>query len=504
MPSENLPVASVQQQLVELARLFAAQLPGKVADMRALLHALLTEGWDQTRIEDLYRMAHSLAGTGGTMGLHQVSQRARGLEVLLKRAMQDASSLHGLQAEIYAALDRLDNAAQEKYTPTQSGLIGITPTEPLTILVVDDDPVGQTLLAAFLKADGHTVILASDGAQGVAQFKAAQPDLVFMDVLMPVMNGYVAAAEIKAACGKQFVPLIFLTALQDEEDLAQCIAAGGDDFIVKPYSRVLLKAKLIAMQRIRKLHQALARYQQRTAEEIELSQHVFDSITNHNPKLQAVQQWHSAVGHFSGDIVLYGISPTGRLVLMLGDFTGHGLGAALAAVPTSDLFYSLVEADRSLREIALSLNRKLKVVLPMGRYCAALLLSIGPEGQEIEVWNGGIPGAYKLDASSKILYRFISSKLPLGVVGDREFDAQTERTMLMSGDQLVFFSDGLNDARDPQGEMLTLAGVEKLLRGSNPLDALQVGVVRHLDGHEAEDDISIVMIRPDQLAPTPG
>jgi len=502
--SETLPATSVQKQLAELARLFAAQLPGKVTQMRTLLDAQLNQGWDHTRDEDLHRMAHNLAGTGGTMGLHQVSQCARQLEVLLKRTLQDAANLPSLQAELCAALDQLQDAAEEKCTSKPEVITELTATEPLKILVVDDDPVGQTLLAAFLKADGHTVTTANDGAQGVAQFKAVQPDLVFMDVLMPNMNGYAAAQQIKAACGMQFVPLIFLTALHDEEDLAQCIAAGGDDFIVKPYNHVLLKAKLIAMQRIRKLHQELARYQQKTAEEIELSQHVFEAITNHNPDLAAVQQWHSAVGHFSGDIVLYGQSPTGRLVLMLGDFTGHGLGAALAAVPTSDLFYRLVEDETALADLVLALNRKLKEVLPMGRFCAALLLAITPDGREVEMWNGGIPGAYRLNCAGEIAQRIASTKLALGVIGDRGFDATTEHLSLAPGECLVCFSDGLNEARNPQGDMLTVAGTEKLFGGKDPLHDLRTGVMRHLNGQEADDDISIVVIRPDQLAPAPG
>lgn len=501
MAIQNLATQSIQAQLAAIAQKFSSQLPTRIAEMQALLQALLAEGWDQTRGETLHRMAHSLAGTSGTMGLMQVSQVARQLELSLKRATQGEVSLDMLQVEIIAGIERLHHAAAQagQASLPQAGKHQIEQAEPLRILVVDDDQVGQALLAAFLSADGHTVITASDGAEGVARFKEAAPDLVFMDVLMPKLNGYEAAQQIKAACGKQFVPLIFLTALQDEEDLARCIAAGGDDFIVKPYNQVLLKAKLIAMQRIRKLQQELARYQQRTAEEIELSQHVFQSITNHNPDLGAVQQWGSAVGHFSGDIVLYGLSPTGRLVLMLGDFTGHGLGAALAAVPTSDLFYSLVAADAPLPDIALSLNRKLKVVLPLGRFCAALLLSVSSDRQAIEVWNGGIPGAYKLDATGKVLHRFTSSKIPLGVVGDPEFDAQIERKRLMPGERLVFFSDGINEARNPQGEMLTMAGVEQLFPGYDPLKSLQEGVARHLNGHEADDDITLVVIYPDQL-----
>lgn len=373
----------------------------------------------------------------------------------------------------------------------------------MRILVVDDDPLGRVLLVSLLTADGHCVITASDGLEALARFAETQPDLVFMDVIMPKLNGYEAARRIKASCGKQFVPLIFLTALHDQDDLAECIAAGGDDFVVKPYNRVLLKAKLIAMQRIRALHQALAVYQQRTAEEMTLSKHVFDAITNRNPDLPAVRHWYSAVGHFSGDVVLYSRSPSGKLMFMLGDFTGHGLGAALAAVPVSDVFYGLVEVDVGLPDLVLAINRKLKKIMPTGHFCAALLISIDTDGKHAEIWNGGIPGAYLLNTQGVIQKRIASSKLPLGIIDDQGFDTGTEHVSLDPDTQLLFFSDGVNEARSPQGKMLGIEGVEQLFEGGDLLETVQAGVVRHLSGYEADDDLTIVLISPNQKCPWP-
>lgn len=507
MTDSTKPAPSIQGQLATIAQQYVDQLPGKITEMRVLLQVLLTEGWNQTCGETVHRMAHSIAGSGGTMGLHQVSLAARHLENLFKSAVQGDSSLLELKTEINAGLDLLSAAVKlneqmsNQDASSKAAATSMEQTAPLKILVVDDDPIGQMLLASLLRADGHSVTIANDGVEGVECFGKERPDLVFMDVLMPKMNGYEAARQIKASCGNQFVPLIFLTALQDENDLAQCISAGGDDFIVKPYSRLLLKAKLIAMQRIHKLHQELALYQQRTAEEIDLSQHVFDSITNHNPKLDAVLQWHSAVGHFSGDVVLYGSTPTGRLVLMLGDFTGHGLGAALAAVPTADLFYGLVEDDVSLSDLVLALNRKLKGVLPTGRFCAALLLSIPPGGGHVDVWNGGVPSAYGVDANGNILHRMAPTKLALGVIGDEGFDSQVTRLPLEAGEQLVVFSDGLNEARNPAGRMLGVESVESLISGPSErlLARLVAGVNQHLGDHEADDDITLVVISPDKL-----
>jgi serine phosphatase RsbU (regulator of sigma subunit) len=316
------------------------------------------------------------------------------------------------------------------------------------------------------------------------------------------MDGYEAATRIKAACGNEFVPLIFLTALHEEEDLARCIASGGDDFIVKPYNRVLLKAKLIAMHRIRELQKELARYQQRTAEEIALSHHVFAAVTNRNPEIDGVQHWQSAVGHFSGDLLLYGWSPAGRLLVLFGDFTGHGLSAALAAVPVSDLFYALVEDEVSLPDLILAINRKLKSVLPVGHYCAAVLADVDPARQRIGLWNGGIPGAYLLDAAGGIRRAIPSSKLPLGIIGDRGFDAEPEAITYQHGDGLLCFSDGLSEARPAHGDMFGQGAVEAQFAGGQAglIDRLKSSLGRHLDGSQAEDDISVVLISPDRFA----
>ena len=78
------------------------------------------------------------------------------------------------------------------------------------ILVVDDTQTNRQILAVFLKKLGHTVDLAVDGADAVAKFVAQPYDLVIMDVMMPVMDGYEATRRIKAMSGENWVPVIFL------------------------------------------------------------------------------------------------------------------------------------------------------------------------------------------------------------------------------------------------------------------------------------------------------
>ena len=104
---------------------------------------------------------------------------------------------------------------------------------------MDGERVNLMVLQAILEHDGHRVLTADNGQEAVERFQAESPDVVLMDVMMPVMDGYEATRRIKAGCGERFVPVIFLTALTDEHALALCIEAGGDDFLTKPYNRVI-------------------------------------------------------------------------------------------------------------------------------------------------------------------------------------------------------------------------------------------------------------------------
>lgn len=130
----------------------------------------------------------------------------------------------------------------------------------MNILIIDDTETNRLVLGAMLEKDGHVVSETTNGYEGVALLEREQPDLGIMDIVMPVMDGYRATTLIKQRSGGRFVPVIFLTAVTDETELAKGIAPSGDDFLTKPYSHVLLRAKIQALNRIRELH-ALVRAQ---------------------------------------------------------------------------------------------------------------------------------------------------------------------------------------------------------------------------------------------------
>src|SRR5690242_16906154 len=100
----------------------------------------------------------------------------------------------------------------------------------LRLLVADDSAVNRAIIAALLTAEGHEVIQACDGVQAVELFERDQPEIVFLDALMPRMDGREACRRIKRLSGTRLVPVVFMTALAHDEDLESCVEAGADDF----------------------------------------------------------------------------------------------------------------------------------------------------------------------------------------------------------------------------------------------------------------------------------
>lgn len=127
----------------------------------------------------------------------------------------------------------------------------------LKVLVVDDQSSVRVALAAQLDQFGHQVIEAADAAWGLEMFKRHRPDLVLLDVVMPGQDGYWLAKQMRQAEAGQWTPIIFLTSRDQDQDLLRGIECGGDDYLIKPVSPVVLGAKLRAMHRLHAMQQRL-------------------------------------------------------------------------------------------------------------------------------------------------------------------------------------------------------------------------------------------------------
>jgi diguanylate cyclase (GGDEF)-like protein len=120
----------------------------------------------------------------------------------------------------------------------------------MKILIVDDSPTIRAALRSLVEKMGHSVTEADDGSKALFLYQQDRPELVLIDVVMPVMDGYDAARRMRESTPDEWVPIIFLSSKEADQDLDRAIEAGGDDYLVKPVSFVVLNAKIRALHRI--------------------------------------------------------------------------------------------------------------------------------------------------------------------------------------------------------------------------------------------------------------
>ena len=125
------------------------------------------------------------------------------------------------------------------------------------ILIVDDSDTIRGFLAAAVRAMKFEPLLADCGEKALELFAAERPGLVLLDVNMPGIDGYETARRIRALAPEEWVPIIFLSASEDDQDLERAIECGGDDYLVKPVSTVVLNAKMRALQRLDQMRRKL-------------------------------------------------------------------------------------------------------------------------------------------------------------------------------------------------------------------------------------------------------
>ena len=134
-----------------------------------------------------------------------------------------------------------------------------------TILVVDDTPENVTLLSRILKLSGYDVDVADNGAQAIESAKMRPPDLILLDINMPVMDGFEACARLNADERTRGIPVIFISALDNLEDKVKAFQAGGVDYILKPFEYEEIQARVETHLMIRRLRVQLEEANQQLA-----------------------------------------------------------------------------------------------------------------------------------------------------------------------------------------------------------------------------------------------
>ena len=351
--------------------------------------------------------------------------------------------------------------------------------------------------------NGYQILEAVNGQEAIDVFRQEQPDLILMDIMMPIMDGYESAARIKSLNGEEYIPIIFITSLSSDESLAKTLNAGGDDFVGKPFNFEVIQSKILAHLRIRKLTQQLVEQNQYLTHEHELINYFFENALKQSFLDKRYINYHTTpLSAFNGDIILSERGPQGGLYLVTGDFTGHGLAASLGTLPLSQMFFKMAQNGVPINEMVTEINSQLKKILPIGMFLAANILFLDPACKTISIWTGGLINGYHFDSNGNEKHLIPSNNLPLGILPDDLFKAEPTMVTVEKGDQLYFFSDGVSESRNAEDKMFGEKHLHSTLNNSNNNRIKQVVEALKIFCGEREqtDDITIIELTCDKIS----
>jgi putative two-component system response regulator len=136
-------------------------------------------------------------------------------------------------------------------------------TKTATILIVDDQDRNRRLLTDFITSFGHKSVAAENGAVALEVLKSTTVDIVLLDVMMPVMDGYQTLQQLKADGALRHIPVVMISALDELQSITRCIEMGADDYLPKPFNPTVLRARLNGCLTKKELHDQEMEYERR-------------------------------------------------------------------------------------------------------------------------------------------------------------------------------------------------------------------------------------------------
>ncbi len=377
-----------------------------------------------------------------------------------------------------------------------------TQDRPL-ILVADDDSFMLATIVHYLEHAGFPVLEAEDGQEAVELFHARQPELVLLDANRPVMDGFEACEIINQADKNGDVPVIMVTALDDDDSINRAFDAGAEEYITKPINWTVLRRRidLLTEQKrnqraIRERDLEIRRHRDQLAYERAFIEEIISRMrTSKRFDDRHLRTLQSPLEKTAGDILLATFRPDGTQHVLLGDFTGHGLPAAIGGPIVSDIFYAMSAKNLSMEEIVAEVNQRLLLKMPVSMFMAGLFMSLDPARGRLEVWNCSMPDLL-LVRGDHLVERVASDYFARGIL---ELQAETGSSLTVHpGDRIYAYSDGLVEEKNAEGQLFgtdRLAdGIMGLLAKQEPLDRLIDIIDDYRCGTSQSDDVTMVEI----------
>jgi phosphoserine phosphatase RsbU/P len=371
------------------------------------------------------------------------------------------------------------------------------------ILLVDDTPTNLQIVQSILKSE-YKLRISTSGAKALELARVEpRPDLILLDVMMPEMDGYEVCARLKADPSTRDIPVIFLTGKTGEEDEARGLDIGAVDYIRKPFSPAIVRARVKLHLALRDSRDELAARLLAINEEMETARQIQLSIL---PQCLPAVEGLEIAAHFlpmtsvSGDFYDFIVLNRKQLGVLIADVSGHGPAAALiTSMIRIALSQQLAHASDPALVLA-GLNRALCGNCE-NHFVTAAYVFIDVEEKFLRYAGAAHPPLVVWSKADQCARVIDENGLPLGLFPDEKYTAV--QVPFVAGDRCVLYTDGVPEAKNPAGEefatarFLGVLEMHGISRASEFSEALLDHVFQwsgHPRGHGQRDDITLLAI----------
>ena len=385
---------------------------------------------------------------------------------------------------------------------------------PPRILIVDDEPYNVDYLQQELSDRDFELIAAFDGRAALEKIRAASPDLVLLDIMMPVMDGFAVLAQIKADAATRDIPVIVISANDDLKSVVKGIQMGADDYLPKPFEPTILHARISSSLERKRLRDQEQLYLKSLERELEIGREIQQGfLPAELPRADGweIAAYFKAAREVAGDFYDAFNLPDGTIALVIADVCGKGVGAALFMTLFRSLIRAAATADYFTREtdaqdpVAARLERSISLANDYiatthneaGMFATVFFGILDPKCGLLTYVNAGHepPVIVRAGATQERLTR---TGLAVGLMAGFKFAQKT--CQLEKGDLFFTFTDGAPECKNPREEFFER---ERLLALLDPktesVEALLHEIETQLHDHIAEaeqfDDITLLAAR---------
>jgi phosphoserine phosphatase RsbU/P len=374
-------------------------------------------------------------------------------------------------------------------------------SEAKTILLVDDEPANIQIVNSILK-DIYKTRIATSGAKALELAnQVPAPDLILMDVLMPGMNGYEVCSRLKSDERTRDIPVIFLTGQTDIDDETKGFEVGAVDYIHKPFSPAVVKARVHTHLVLRGIREQLASQLQTIQGEMDTARKIQLSILPR--EMPAIKGLDIAARYVpmtavAGDF--YDFIPINeyRVGILVADVSGHGMPAALVSSMLKIALDSQTAYASDPAQVLAGMNRVLCGKF-QGHFVTAVYVVVDTEKKSLLYAGAGHPPLIIMDHERRQARDFVENGLFLGAFPEATYTAI--EIPFNAGDWGVLYTDGILEMTNSSEEEFGLDRCKEFLQGHYALsagkfvDALLDKLAQWSEfasGREPEDDVTLL------------